>query len=107
MPVYVFKGRNVRTNENISGERSSDSRQALAAVLRREQISPITIKEKSAAVGGGFSLFARVKQAEIGIFTRQFSVMLDAGLPLVQCLEGIAQQQENKHFRVVLEKVRA
>ena len=106
MPVYSFKGRNVRTNQNISGERFSDSRQNLAAVLRREQISPITIKEKTAA-SSGFSLFARVKQAEIGIFTRQFSVMLDAGLPLVQCLEGIAQQQENKHFRVVLEKVRA
>jgi type IV pilus assembly protein PilC len=106
MPVFVYKGRNVRTNENISGERFSDSRQALASVLRREQISPITIKEKSAG-GGGFSLFAKVKQAEIGIFTRQFSVMLDAGLPLVQCLEAIAQQQENKNFRAVLEKVRA
>ena len=46
MPVYSFRGRNVRTNESIIGERFSASPQALAAVLRREQVAPISIREK-------------------------------------------------------------
>jgi type IV pilus assembly protein PilC len=105
MPVYIFRGRNVRTNENISGERFSNSAQALAAVLRREQIAPISINEKKSA-GFSFKRRKKVTQAEVAIFTRQFSVMLDAGLPLVQGLDAIAQQHPNKEFRSVLEQVR-
>jgi type IV pilus assembly protein PilC len=105
MPVYVFRGRHIRTNENINGERFSHSSQALAAVLRREQIAPISIKEKKAG-GLNFSFGRSVAQGEIAIFTRQFSVMLDAGLPLVQCLEAIAQQHQNPAFKNVLEQVR-
>jgi type IV pilus assembly protein PilC len=105
MPVYTFRGRNVRTNENILGERFSASAQALAAVLRREQISPISIQEKK---GEGFQLPFRkgVSQGEVAIFTRQFSVMLGAGLPLVQGLDAIAQQHPNKRFRDVLDQVK-
>lgn len=106
MPVYVFRGRNVRTNESINGERFSNSPQALVAVLRREQIAPISIREKKKE-GFSFSFGRKVSQVEIGIFTRQFSVMLDAGLPLVQALEAIAQQQVNMAFKSVLEQVRA
>ena len=95
----------VRTNESLSGERFSNSAQALAAVLRREQIAPIAIQEKKAA-GISFSFRKKVSQAEIAIFTRQFSVMLDAGLPLVQALDAIAQQHPNKEFKVVLEQIR-
>jgi type IV pilus assembly protein PilC len=105
MPTYVFRGRNVRTNESIDGERFSNSAQALAAVLRREQISPVSIREKKAK-GLALSRRKRVKQAEIAVFTRQFSVMLDAGLPLVQCLDAIAQQHTNQTFKSVLEQVR-
>lgn len=105
MPVYVFRGRQLRTNENINGERFSNSPQALAAVLRREQIAPVSIHEKKSA-GFNISFGRRVSQSEIAIFTRQFSVMLDAGLPLVQCLDGIGQQQQNEAFKSVLEQVR-
>jgi type IV pilus assembly protein PilC len=105
MPTYVFRGRNVRTNESIDGERFSNSAQALAGVLRREQISPIFIREKKSQ-SLTLSRKKRVKQAEIAIFTRQFSVMLDAGLPLVQCLEAIGQQHSNPTFKSVLEQVR-
>ena len=89
----------------LSGERFSNSSQALAAVLRREQIAPISIQEKKA---GGFSLSFRkkVSQSEVAIFTRQFSVMLDAGLPLIQALDAIAQQHPNKEFKAVLEQIR-
>ena len=105
MPVYVFRGRNVRTNESIAGERFSNSPQALAAVLRREQVAPVTIREKKAA-GFSFSFKKKVSQTEVAIFTRQFSVMLDAGLPLVQGLDAIAQQHPNPSFKAVLEQIR-
>jgi type IV pilus assembly protein PilC len=105
MPIYTYRGRNVRTNESLSGERFSNSPQALAAVLRREQIAPIAIQEKKAA-GFSFSFRKKVSQTEIAIFTRQFSVMLDAGLPLVQALDAIAQQHPNKEFKVILQQIR-
>ena len=106
MPVYTFRGRNVRTNESIAGERFSNSAQALAAVLRREQISPISINEKKGA-GFSFRRKKKVTPTEVAIFTRQFSIMLDAGLPLIQALDAISQQHPNKEFKSVLEAIRA
>jgi type IV pilus assembly protein PilC len=105
MPVYIYKGRNVRTNENVAGERFSNSPQALAAVLRREQIAPANIREKK-ATKLNFSFAKKVSQAEIAVFTRQFSVMLNAGLPLIQGLDAIAQQHPNEAFKTVLTQVR-
>jgi type IV pilus assembly protein PilC len=105
MPVYTFRGRNVRNNANISGERFSNSAEALAAVLRREQIAPITIREKK-SVSFNWSFKKKVSQSELAIFTRQFSVMLEAGLPLIQGLDAIAQQHPNKEFKAVLEQVK-
>ena len=105
MPVYTFRGRNTRTNESITGERFSNSPQHLAALLRREMIIPSAIEEKRAQ---RFQLPFRkgVSQAEVALFTRQFSVMLDAGLPLVQCIEAIGQQHPNAAFKSVLEQIR-
>ena len=105
MPVYAFRGRHVRTNESIAGERFSNSAQALAAALRREQIAPMSIREKR-GMGLSLSPRRRVSQTEIAIFTRQFAVMLNAGLPLVQCLEAIGSQHPNAAFKDVLEQVR-
>lgn len=104
MPVYSFRGRNVRTNENIIGERFAPNAQALAAVLRREQVNPLAIQEKKEKKP--FSWRRGVPKGEVAIFTRQFSVMLDAGLPLVQCLEAMAQENPNPAFKAVLEEVR-
>lgn len=106
MPVYVFRGRNVRTNENVLGERFSANPQALAAVLRREQINPLSIREKKEA-GRAASIKKKVSQAEVAVFTRQFSVMLDAGLPLVQGIDAIAQQHPNAGFKAILQQIRA
>ena len=95
MPIYTFRGRNFRTNENITGERFSNNAQALAAVLRREQIAPTSITEKKSA-SSSFMFRKKISQTEVAIFTRQFSIMLDAGLPLIQGLDAIAQQHPNK-----------
>lgn len=105
MPVYAYTGRNIRTNEAVSGERFSDSPQALAALLRREQVAPGRIEEKKQS-SLSFSFKKKVSQTEVAVFTRQFSVMLDAGLPLVQGLEAISSQHPNPQFKVVLEQVR-
>src|ERR671917_1307523 len=107
MPTYVFKGRN-RVGEVIVGERMADSRDVLRQLLRREQVMLTSVKEKGREVavpkiGGGRK---KVKAKDLSIFTRQFSVMIDAGLPLVQCLEILAQQQENKYFAEELTQVR-
>ncbi|HEX8845920.1 MAG TPA: type II secretion system F family protein [Pyrinomonadaceae bacterium] len=106
MPTYVFKGRN-RLNEIVVGERVADNREALRQVLRREQVTLTSVKEKGREIGipkiGGKK---KVKSKDLSIFTRQFSVMIDAGLPLVQCLEILAQQQQNKFFQQTLMQVR-
>src|SRR5258706_5756551 len=106
MAPYVFKGRN-RLNEIVVGERVADNRDGLRQILRREQVTLTSVKEKGREIGipkiGGRK---KVKAKDLSIFTRQFSVMIDAGLPLVQCLEILAQQQENKYFQQILLQVR-
>ena len=106
MPTYVFKGRN-KLNEIVVGERVADNREALRQILRKEQVTITAVKEKGREIGipklGGRK---KVKSKDLSIFTRQFSVMIDAGLPLVQCLEILAQQQDNKYFQSILLQVR-
>src|ERR1700704_4783365 len=106
MPTYVFKGRN-RMNEIVMGERVADNREALRQILRREQVTLTSVKEKGREIGIP-KLAGRksVKSKDLAIFTRQFSVMIDAGLPLVQCLDILSQQQQNKYFQQVLAQVR-
>ena len=105
MPVYTFRGTN-RQGAAVTGERMAQSKTELAAMLRREQINVSKVSEKGKEFA--FPTFGTgVKAKELAIFTRQFSVMIDAGLPLVQCLEILAQQQENKTFQKILTGVRA
>lgn len=105
MPVFTFSGKSA-SGEKISGERTAANKQMLTLQLRREQITAGSIREK----GKEFSLptfgSGKVKVKEIAIFFRQFSVMIDAGLPLVQCLEILAANQENMAFQKVLTGVR-
>jgi type IV pilus assembly protein PilC len=105
MPVFTFSGKN-SAGEKVTGERVAANKQVLAMQLRREQVTGPTIREK----GKEFALptFGRgkVKTKEIAVFFRQFSVMIDAGLPLVQCLEILAANQENAAFQKTLTGVR-
>jgi type IV pilus assembly protein PilC len=106
MPTYAFKGRN-RMNEIVAGERVADNRDELRQMLRREQVTLTSVKEKGREFGiPKLAGRKKVKAKELAIFTRQFSVMIDAGLPLVQCLDILATQQENKYFQQVLAQVR-
>ncbi len=107
MPQYEFRGTS-RTGEQVSGTRMAPSREALDGLLRREQITPTRIVEKGREIAiPKPKVVGRVSAKELAIFTRQFSVMIDAGLPLVQCLEILSSQQENKAFARVLAGVRS
>src|SRR6202162_957263 len=104
MPVFTYRGVN-RAGSNVSGERLAGSKAELTALLKREQINVSKVSEK----GKEFNIptfGTGVDSKELAIFTRQFSVMIDAGLPLVQCLEILAGQQENKTFQKILNGVR-
>jgi type IV pilus assembly protein PilC len=100
MPDYTYRGTN-RAGASVSGVMQATSKAELQNLLRRQQITPTKMSEKGKefnlpTFGGG------VNAKELAIFTRQFSVMIDAGLPLVQCLEILASQQENQLFKKVL-----
>jgi type IV pilus assembly protein PilC len=105
MPVFTFSGKDAN-GQKISGERMAANKQSLAQALRRERITPGAIREK----GKEFSLptfgSGKVKVKDIAVFFRQFSVMIDAGLPLVQCLEILASNQESQSFQKTLVGVR-
>jgi hypothetical protein len=105
MPVFTYRGVN-RAGATVTGERTAATKAEATTSLKREQINISKLSEKGKefnipTFGGG------VDSKELAIFTRQFSVMIDAGLPLVQCLEILAGQQENKTFQKILNGVRA
>src|ERR1041384_4518942 len=106
MPTYVFKGRN-RLNEIVVGERVAADRAALEAMLRREQVILTNAREKGREISLPKLGREKIKSKDLALFTRQFSVMLDAGLPLVQCLEILGQQQDNKFFQKIIFQTRA
>src|ERR1700723_731016 len=106
MPVFTYRGTN-KPGATVQGERTAGTKAEVKATLAREQINVSKLSEK----GKEFSIpsfgGSGVDSKELAIFTRQFSVMIDAGLPLVQCLEILAGQQENKIFQKILNGVRA
>jgi type IV pilus assembly protein PilC len=105
MAVFTFKGQN-RKGEKVSGERNADSRQALALALRREQILLLDATEKKAGAGvGKFEFGGNPTPKDVAVFTRQFSVMIDSGVPLVQCLQILGETQENKKFAAAIKGV--
>ena len=105
MPSFEWRGR-ARTGQPRSGVLVADNRAAAEAMLRRDQIQVQNLREKRE-----IKLLPRlpqgISQKRISIFTRQFSVMLDAGLPLVQCLEILGEQEENRAFQTIIKQVQA
>jgi type IV pilus assembly protein PilC len=103
MPTFAFRGVN-RFGAVINGERAAPNREELVAALGRQQVRVTKVTQKASrfnlSLGGGIS------DKEVAIFTRQLSVMIDSGLPLMQCLEVLAQQQENKAFKQAISTVR-
>jgi type IV pilus assembly protein PilC len=104
MPTFEWKG-TARNGQTQTGVLVADSKDAVINMMRRQQIVVTAVKEKGKEIalpkwGGG------VPSQSIAIFTRQFSVMIDAGLPLVQCLEILGNQQDHKVFKRTLIQIR-
>src|SRR5262245_49413407 len=113
MPTFAYSGR-TRAGQTVTGERVADTMDAAVAALRREQINVTRItpaaaaaktdakaKEKKGTIG------KKVAAKNLAVFTRQFSVMIDAGLPLVQCLDILGNQEEDKNFAAVILQTRS
>src|SRR5262249_60448185 len=111
MPTFAYTGR-TRAGQTVSGERVEDPNDAASGALRRENnnVTRITAtagkadaKAKDKAVGvTGKGVGAK----NLAVFTRQFSVMIDAGLPLVQCLDILGNQEEDKNFAEIINQTR-
>jgi type IV pilus assembly protein PilC len=116
MPTFAFSGR-TRAGEAVAGERLADTIEAAVSALRREQILVTKInptrESRSRAASGdagtaGVKLRGKgVPSKSLAIFTRQFSVMIDAGLPLVQCLDILGRQEPHKHFAATILRTRS
>jgi type IV pilus assembly protein PilC len=112
MQTFAYSGR-TRGGETVSGERAADDMNAAVAALRRDQIMVTKIvpaKEKTAAAAGAVKkgkINKKVSPKNLAVFVRQFSVMIDAGLPLVQCLEILGSQEEDKNFAATILQTRS
>jgi type IV pilus assembly protein PilC len=107
MPVFTWEGR-TRQGTTKKGVMEAVNEAAVMAQLRAQSVTPIAVKPKARDLLKGFSLGkGRVPTKELVMFTRQFATMIDAGLPLVQCLEIQADQQENKRFKEILRDVKS
>jgi type IV pilus assembly protein PilC len=104
MPNYVWKGRN-RAGLIQEGVLAADTKDVALASLRRQNIVVTGIRERGKEISLT-KMGRKVPPKVLAIFTRQFSVMIDAGLPLVQCIEILANQQEHKNFQKILLQVR-
>ena len=106
MATFAYAGR-TRGGETVSGERIADSMDAAVAALRRERIQVTKISPVKAADGKkAGKLGKKIKPKSLAVFTRQFSVMIDAGLPLVQCLDILGTQEEDRNFAEVIKQTR-
>jgi type IV pilus assembly protein PilC len=109
MPTFAYSGR-TRAGQTVSGERVADTIDAAVSGLRREQINVTRItpaKEKKAEAARKVGVIGKkVAAKNLAVFTRQFSVMIDAGLPLVQCLDILGNQEEDKNFAAVILQTR-
>src|SRR5690606_8832452 len=103
MAEFVWEARS-RTGELRKGTMEADDAEAVNARLRQQQLSPVKVKKKARALQ--FQIGTGVTTKDLVTFTRLFATMIDAGLPLVQCLEILASQQKNPHFAAVLKDVK-
>lgn len=105
MASFQWKGRD-RSGQYQEGVLLADNKAAAAAVLRQQNIKVSSLRRKGREIPFLPPMPTRIKSKKVALFTRQFSVMLDAGLPLVQCLEILGEQQEHPKFAQIITKVR-
>lgn len=106
MPVFLWTGKN-RRNEVQKGELDVQTEEAVRLHLQRLQITPTKIKKKPKDLFENVTfLQPKITQKDVIVFSRQFSTMIDAGLPIIQCLDILHSQQENKSFKKIIKKIK-
>jgi type IV pilus assembly protein PilC len=106
MPVYLWEGKN-RNNQIQKGELEAPNEEAVRAHLNRVRIIPGKIKKKPKDLFENVAfLQPKVKEKDVIIFARQFSTMIDAGLPIIQCLDILQSQQENATFKKMIKEIK-
>ncbi len=106
MPIYKWTGKN-KKGKILKGEMELSSEEAVKSRLNAQKITPIKVKLKPKDLFENIAfLQPSVKEGDIILFARQFSTMIDAGLPIIQCLDILYSQQENKTFKVMLKKIK-
>ena len=107
MPTYTWKAR-TRQGALKKGEMDAGSEAAVMTQLRAQSLLPMVVKQKAKDVSEYLTfLKEKIKTKDLVIFTRQFATMIDAGLPLVQCLEILGSQQENKTFKQIILQIKS
>ncbi|MBF0202217.1 MAG: type II secretion system F family protein [Desulfamplus sp.] len=106
MKVFLWKGKNPK-NRTVKGEMEAETPEQVKASLQRRKISSVKVKEKPKDIFENIAfLQPKVTEADVIIFCRQFSTMIDAGLPLLQCLDILQAQQENPTFKKILKNIK-
>jgi len=102
--TYLWKGR-TPTGEMLSGEFLTENKQELINHLRKRKIIITTIREKPKEINVSFGLKNRITTRDLGVFTRQFATMINAGLPMVQCLDILSSQMDKPSFKKIVSDV--
>lgn len=106
MAIYLWEGKN-KKGEIRKGEMDVSSESDVKANLYRQKITPVKIKKKPKDLFENVAMFQpKVTETDVIIFCRQFSTMIDAGLPIIQCLEILHSQQENPSFKKVIKQIK-
>ncbi|MDZ7860109.1 MAG: type II secretion system F family protein [Candidatus Krumholzibacteriota bacterium] len=102
--TFVWKGR-TPAGEDVSGEYEADNKIELASHLRKKKIILTQVRQKPKDLNINFGFKQKIGIKDLGIFTRQFATMINAGLPLVQCLDILSSQIEKDNFREIVTEV--
>ncbi|MCP4352128.1 MAG: type II secretion system F family protein [Desulfobacterales bacterium] len=106
MPEYVYKAKS-KAGKTIKGEYEGSDIKSAEAYLKRRGLTDFTVKEKPKDIFANVSFMQpKITAKDVIIFCRQFSTMIDAGLPIIQCLDILSSQAENAKFKVILKDVK-
>ena len=105
METYIWSGR-TRDGQRQKGELAAKSKDEVISIMRKQNIMVTSVAARARKLSIKLPFGSKASDKDIAIFTRQFATMIDAGLPLVQCLDILSKQADNKAFASVINEIR-